>query len=82
MILYPVAMSFIVTGTVWSWMYRPGCRRQPTACCASLGFDANFAFATNPTTATYWLILIFVWQYLGFAVIIVQSSLHPTRCRN
>ena len=23
LILYPVAMSFIVTGTIWSWMYNP-----------------------------------------------------------
>ncbi|MEZ4557743.1 MAG: hypothetical protein R2854_15080 [Caldilineaceae bacterium] len=78
LILYPVAMSFIVTGTVWSWMYEPG-RGVINSVLRSLGFDANFAFATNPTTATYWLILIFVWQYLGFAVIIVQSSLCTQR---
>jgi glucose/mannose transport system permease protein len=23
LILYPVAMSFVVTGTIWSWMYQP-----------------------------------------------------------
>ena len=41
---------------------------------ASLGIDSPFRFVTNPNTATYWLILIFIWQYLGFAVIIIQSS--------
>jgi ABC-type sugar transport system permease subunit len=40
----------------------------------ALGIDSPFRFTTNPDTATYWLILIFVWQYLGFAVIILQSS--------
>ena len=35
-------------------------------------------FITNPSTATYWLILIFVWQYLGFSVIILQSSFRTT----
>ena len=23
LILYPVAMSFVVTGTIWSWLYQP-----------------------------------------------------------
>ncbi len=31
-----------------------------------------------PTTATYWLIVIFIWQYLGFSVIIIQSSLRTS----
>jgi ABC-type sugar transport system permease subunit len=77
LILYPVAMSFIVTGTVWSWMFEPG-RGVINSVLRSVGLDANFPFTTNPSTATYWLILIFVWQYLGFAVIIVQSSFRTT----
>ncbi len=74
LILYPVAMSFIVTGTIWSWMYEPG-RGVINTVLRSFGVDATFRYTTNPDTATYWLILIFIWQYLGFAVIIVQSSL-------
>lgn len=77
LILYPVAMSFIVTGTVWSWLYEPG-RGVFNTVLHSLGLPANFRYATNPDTATYWLILIFVWQYLGFAVIILQSSFRTT----
>ena len=38
------------------------------------GIHSPFTYVNNPDTATYWLILIFIWQYLGFAVIIVQSS--------
>ena len=74
LILYPVAMSFIVTGTIWSWMYEPG-RGVINTVLRSVGLDLSLRFTTNPQTATYWLILIFVWQYLGFAVIIIQSSL-------
>jgi ABC-type sugar transport system permease subunit len=74
LILYPVAMSFIVTGTIWSWMYEPG-RGVINTILRGFGIDADFRYTTNPDTATYWLILIFIWQYLGFAVIIVQSSL-------
>ncbi|HMN30809.1 MAG TPA: sugar ABC transporter permease, partial [Caldilineaceae bacterium] len=77
LILYPVAMSLIVTGTVWSWMYEPG-RGVINTILRSVGLPADFRYATNPQTATYWLILIFVWQYLGFAVIILQSSFRTT----
>lgn len=73
LILYPVAMSFIVTGTIWSWMYEPK-RGVFNIILGFLGIDSPLRFTTNPDTATYWLILIFIWQYLGFAVIIVQSS--------
>jgi ABC-type sugar transport system permease subunit len=73
LILYPVAMSFIVTGTIWSWMYEPN-RGVFNTILRSIGFEEGLRYTTNPDTATYWLILIFIWQYLGFAVIITQSS--------
>ncbi len=77
LILYPVAMSFIVTGTVWSWMYEPS-KGVINTILRSIGVNSHFRFVTDPKTATYWLILIFVWQYLGFSVIIVQSSFRTT----
>ena len=77
LILYPVAMSFIVTGTIWSWIYEPN-RGVFNTILRSLGFDAHFRYTTDPHWATFWLVLIFIWQYLGFAVIIVQSSLRTS----
>jgi glucose/mannose transport system permease protein len=77
LILYPVAMSFIVTGTIWSWLYEPG-RGVINTVLRGVGLDANFRYVTDPATATYWLIVIFIWQYLGFAVIILQSSFRTT----
>jgi ABC-type sugar transport system permease subunit len=73
LILYPVAMSFIVTGTIWSWMYEPT-RGVFNTIMNGMGITSPFVYVNNPDTATYWLILIFIWQYLGFSVIIVQSS--------
>lgn len=74
LILYPVAMSFLVTGTIWSWMYQPD-RGVFNTILRGLGLGALAGrYTTNPSTATYWLVVIFVWQYLGFAVIILQSS--------
>jgi len=77
LILYPVAMSFVVTGTIWSWMYQPD-KGVFNTILGSLGIDSPFTYTNDPLTATYWLILIFVWQYLGFAVIIIQSSFRTT----
>jgi ABC-type sugar transport system permease subunit len=77
LILYPVAMSFVVTGTVWSWLYQPE-KGVFNTILASLGIHSPFTYTNDPNNATYWLILIFVWQYLGFAVIIIQSSFRTT----
>jgi ABC-type sugar transport system permease subunit len=77
LILYPVAMSFVVTGTIWSWMYQPD-KGVINSILGSIGIRSPLTFTNDPSTATYWLILIFLWQYLGFAVIIVQSSFRTT----
>lgn len=77
LILYPVAMSFVVTGTIWSWMYQPD-KGVFNTIIRSVGIHSPFTFTNDPTTATYWLIVIFIWQYLGFSVIIVQSSFRTT----
>jgi ABC-type sugar transport system permease subunit len=74
LILFPVAMSFVVTGTIWSWLYQPE-RGVFNTILGSMGVQNPPTYTNNPDTATYWLILIFIWQYLGFAVIIIQSSL-------
>jgi len=78
LILYPVAMSFIVTGTIWSWMYQPD-KGVFNTLLRGLGLDfLEGRYVTDPATATYWLIVIFVWQYLGFSVIILQSAFRTT----
>jgi glucose/mannose transport system permease protein len=77
LILYPVAMSFIVTGTIWSWLYEPD-KGVFNTLLRSVGIASPLRYTTDIHTGTYWLILIFIWQYLGFAVIIIQSSFRTT----
>jgi len=80
LILYPVAMSFVVTGTIWSWMYEPQ-RGVFNTILRAFGIESPVLFTSNPQTATYWLILIFMWQDLGVAVIIIHSSLRTTELK-
>jgi raffinose/stachyose/melibiose transport system permease protein len=78
LILYPVAMSFIVTGTIWSWMYQPD-KGVFNTVLNGLGLKfLTSHYTSSPSTATYWLVFIFIWQYLGFSVIILQSSFRTT----
>ncbi len=81
LILYPAAMSFIVTGTIWSWMYQPD-KGVLNTIWRFLKLDFLVSgYTTDPKTATYWLVLIFIWQYLGISVIILQSSFRTTELR-
>jgi ABC-type sugar transport system permease subunit len=74
LVLYPAAMSFVVTGTIWSWMFQPD-RGVLNTILRALGLESlTSGYTTDPATATYWLILIFVWQYLGLAVLILQAA--------
>jgi len=74
LVLYPAAMSFVVTGTIWSWMYQAD-RGVLNTLLRAAGLERlTSGYTTDPATATYWLILIFVWQYLGLAVLILQAS--------
>ena len=82
LILYPSAMSFVVTGTIWSWMYQPD-RGVINTIFDVMGLHMlKGRFITNPETATYWLILIFIWQFLGLAVIIFQSSFRSSELQS
>jgi ABC-type sugar transport system permease subunit len=75
LILYPSAMSFIATGTIWSWMYQPD-RGVLNTILRAVGLDSlTSGYTTDESTAIYWLILIFVWQFLGISVLLLQASL-------
>jgi ABC-type sugar transport system permease subunit len=51
LILYPVAMSFIVTGTIWSWMFDPD-KGVINTILRTIGLGAlQGRFVTNPATA-------------------------------
>ncbi|MGX8012922.1 carbohydrate ABC transporter permease [Mesorhizobium sp. ORM8.1] len=72
--LYPLAVSFIVTGTVWSWLYNPTDGIQ--AMVRGLGWTSfSFALASDRHYAIYAVIITGVWQASGFAMALFLAGL-------
>ena len=72
--LYPLAVSFIVTGTVWSWLYSPTSGIEFLV--RNLGwYDFTFRLTTSKTTAIYAIIATGVWQSSGFAMALFLAGL-------
>ncbi|WP_068088370.1 carbohydrate ABC transporter permease [Polycladidibacter stylochi] len=72
--LYPYAMSFIVTGVVWQWMFNPGLGIQHFV--RQLGFE-NFTFdlISNRNTVIYAIAIAGIWQITGFAMVLMLAGL-------
>jgi glucose/mannose transport system permease protein len=72
--LYPLAVSFIVMGTVWSWFYDPTVGIE--AAVRSLGWsDFTFAITKNRDTAIYAIIITGIWGASGFAMALFLAGL-------
>ncbi|MER9727681.1 MULTISPECIES: sugar ABC transporter permease [unclassified Mesorhizobium] len=72
--LYPLAVSFIVTGTVWSWLYNPTDGIQ--AMVRGFGWASfSFALASDRHYAIYAVIITGVWQASGFAMALFLAGL-------
>jgi glucose/mannose transport system permease protein len=72
--LYPLAVSFVVTGTVWSWLYDPTAGIEQLV--RALGFASfEFAPATDRDTAIYTIIATGIWQSSGFAMALFLAGL-------
>ncbi|MER9407288.1 sugar ABC transporter permease [Mesorhizobium caraganae] len=72
--LYPLAVSFIVTGTVWSWLYNPVDGIQ--AMVRGFGWTSfSFALASDRHYAIYAVIITGVWQASGFAMALFLAGL-------
>jgi glucose/mannose transport system permease protein len=72
--LYPMALSLIVTGTVWKWILNPGFGIQKVV--NDLGWT-SFAFdwITRSDFAIYTIVIAAVWQSSGFAMAIFLAGL-------
>ncbi|WP_414650645.1 carbohydrate ABC transporter permease [Ensifer sp.] len=72
--LYPMALSFIVTGTAWKWIMNPGLGIQKVV--NDLGWETfRFDWITDPRMAIYTVVIAGVWQSSGFAMAIFLAGL-------
>jgi glucose/mannose transport system permease protein len=72
--LYPFAVSFVVTGTVWSWLLNPGFGLPKLI--QNLGWTSfHFDWLVQPNRAIYTIIIAGVWQAAGFAMALFLAGL-------
>ena len=72
--LYPLAISFIVTGTVWRWIFHPqtGVERA----LADIGWlSAKFDWITDRDMALYVVVFTGIWHASGFAMALILAGL-------
>ena len=72
--LYPMALSFIVTGTAWKWILNPDLGIQRMV--REMGFE-NFTFdwLVNTDMAIYTVVIAGVWQSSGFVMALCLAGL-------
>lgn len=72
--LYPMAISFIVTGTAWKWLLNPGIGIEKIV--RDWGFESfSFDWITQPGTAIYCIVLAAIWQSSGFVMAMLLAGL-------
>ena len=72
--LYPMAISFIVTGTAWKWILNPGLGLQHLM--HSWGFtDFQFEWLVDQDMAIYCVVIAGIWQSAGFAMALSLAGL-------
>lgn len=72
--LYPMALSFIVTGSVWKWILNPelGLERLMR----DIGFSSfTFDWLVNSDMAIYTVVIAAVWQSTGFVLALFLAGL-------
>jgi glucose/mannose transport system permease protein len=72
--LYPMALSFIVTGTAWKWLLNPGIGIQKVV--QDWGFTSfTLDWITQPSTAIYCIAIAAIWQSRGFVMAMFLAGL-------
>jgi len=72
--LYPMAISFIVTGTAWKWLLNPGLGLEKMV--QDWGFAGfSFDWLVNPDMVVYCLVIAAVWQSSGFVMALFLAGL-------
>jgi glucose/mannose transport system permease protein len=72
--LYPMALSFIVTGAVWRWILNPDLGLERLV--RQMGFDSfTFRWLVDSKMAIYTIVIAAVWQSSGFVLALFLAGL-------
>jgi glucose/mannose transport system permease protein len=72
--LYPMSISFIVTGVAWQWLMSPDLGLEKTA--HTWGFTSfQFDWIKNDEMAIYCVVIAGVWQATGFVMAMFLAAL-------
>src|SRR5262249_17578873 len=72
--LYPMALSFIVTGTAWKWFLNPGLGIEKVM--HDWGWSSfTFDWLINPNMAIYTIVIAAIWQSSGFVMAMFRAGL-------
>lgn len=72
--LYPLAISFIVTGTVWRWIFHP--QTGVELALKDLGWlSVKFDWITDRDLAIYVVVITGIWHASGFAMALILAGL-------
>lgn len=72
--LYPMALSFVVTGTAWKWILNPSLGLEKLM--HDLGWASfSFDWLVQSDTAIYCVVIAGVWQSAGFAMALFLAGL-------
>jgi glucose/mannose transport system permease protein len=73
--LLPFSLSFVVTATLWTWMYSPKVGTINTLLdLFGLGF-LQAGWITEPNMVMYSIILSLIWQFGGYSIIIFLGGI-------
>ncbi|HCH23069.1 MAG TPA: ABC transporter permease [Oceanospirillaceae bacterium] len=72
--LYPMAISFVVTGTAWKWILNPGLGIEKLV--RDMGFsNFEFRWLVDQDMAIYTIVIAAVWQSSGFVMAMFLAGL-------
>jgi glucose/mannose transport system permease protein len=72
--LYPMALSFIVTGTAWKWILNPSLGLERLV--RQWGFTSfSFDWLVNSKMSIYTIVIAAVWQSSGFVMALFLAGL-------
>ncbi len=72
--LYPMALSFVVTGTVWKWLLNPSLGLEKLL--QDWGWEgASFTWLVDNDMAIYCVVIAGVWQSAGFTMALFLAGL-------